>query len=119
MKTMPYNTEIASGNMKKSFYILKKIILHYDMASQCNKITPLHTSIILHLYNRNTTPIKQKFLIIKKNKIMNGKLIYTEINNISARENLFKVEAKNLNTSTYILEIQGEDINYKKLVSKQ
>jgi hypothetical protein len=49
---------------------------------------------------------------------MNGKLIYNEINNISAGENLFKVESKKLKTGSYILEIKGNSIDYKEIVIK-
>jgi hypothetical protein len=50
---------------------------------------------------------------------MNGKLIYNEIKNIIAGENLFKVTSKNLNTGSYILLIKGKSINYKEVVVKQ
>jgi hypothetical protein len=50
---------------------------------------------------------------------MNGKLIYTEKNNIRTGENLFKVDSKNLIIGSYILEIKGKSINYKEVVIKQ
>jgi hypothetical protein len=50
---------------------------------------------------------------------LNGKLLYNEVNNIIAGENLFKIESKNFNTGHYVIKIEGKSVNYNSIITKQ
>ena len=49
---------------------------------------------------------------------INGKLVHNEIANIVAGKNIFTIYPKNLSTGNYLLEIKGNNVNFKKTVVK-
>ncbi|MDR0438334.1 MAG: DNRLRE domain-containing protein [Bacteroidales bacterium] len=49
---------------------------------------------------------------------MIGKLVYNEASSIVAGQNSFKIESKNLQAGSYIMQISGNSINFREIVIK-